>query len=41
MLGDSENLPFEDNTFDAVLNIESSHCYASMDKFIKEVSSEF
>ena len=38
MLGDSENLPFEDNTFDAVINVESSHCYASMDKFMKEVS---
>lgn len=38
MQGDSENLPFEDNTFDAVINVESSHCYASMDKFMKEVS---
>ena len=38
MLGDSENLPFKDNTFDAVINVESSHCYASMDKFMKEVS---
>jgi ubiquinone/menaquinone biosynthesis C-methylase UbiE len=37
-VGDSENLPFEDNTFDAVINVESSHCYASMDKFIQEVS---
>ena len=37
-LGDSENLPFEDNAFDAVINVESSHCYASMDKFMKEVS---
>jgi len=38
MLGDSEKLPFEDNTFDAVINVESSHCYASMYKFMKEVS---
>ena len=37
-VGDSENLPFDDNTFDAVINVESSHCYASMDKFIQEVS---
>jgi ubiquinone/menaquinone biosynthesis C-methylase UbiE len=38
ILGDSEKLPFEDNTFDAVINVESSHCYASMDVFMKEVS---
>ena len=37
-VGDSENLPFDDNTFDAVINVESSHCYASMDKFIQEVA---
>ena len=36
--GDAENLPFKDNTFDAVINVESSHCYASMDTFISEVS---
>ena len=35
-LGDSENLPFDDNTFDAIVNIESSHCYASMSNFLKE-----
>ncbi len=35
--GDSEQLPFEDNTFDAVINVESSHCYASMEKFLNEV----
>ena len=36
-VGDSENLPFDDNTFDAIINVESSHCYASMDNFLKEV----
>jgi len=36
-LGDSEKMPFKDNTFDAVINVESSHCYASMDKFLQEV----
>jgi ubiquinone/menaquinone biosynthesis C-methylase UbiE len=36
-VGDAENLPFDDNTFDAVINVESSHCYASMDKFLQEV----
>ena len=35
--GDSENLPFEDNRFDVVLNVESSHCYGSIEKFIYEV----
>lgn len=36
--GDAESLPFEDATFDAVLNVESSHCYGSMAKFLSEVS---
>jgi len=35
--GDAESLPFEDDHFDAVLNVESSHCYASADKFFMEV----
>ena len=35
-VGDSENLPFDDNTFDAIINVESSHCYASMGNFLKE-----
>ena len=38
IIGDSENLPFENNKFDAILNVESSHCYASMSKFIDEVT---
>ena len=36
--GNAEQLPFDDNTFDAVINVESSHCYTSMSKFISEVS---
>jgi len=35
--GDSENLPFEDNVFDVVLNVESSHCYGNIDIFLFEV----
>jgi SAM-dependent methyltransferase len=35
--GSAEALPFKDSTFDAVLNVESSHCYASMDTFLNEV----
>ncbi|MBC8345566.1 MAG: class I SAM-dependent methyltransferase [Candidatus Marinimicrobia bacterium] len=36
--GDAESLPFEDNTFDAVINVESSHCYGNMGAFVKEVA---
>lgn len=35
--GDAESLPFEDAKFDAVINIESSHCYGAMDLFLAEV----
>jgi SAM-dependent methyltransferase len=35
--GDAEALPFADASFDAVVNVESSHCYASMAKFLAEV----
>ncbi len=36
--GDAENLPFEDASFDAVINVESSHCYAVMARFLSEVN---
>jgi ubiquinone/menaquinone biosynthesis C-methylase UbiE len=35
--GDAERLPFGDEMFDAVLNIESSHCYPSRLRFFREV----
>jgi len=35
--GDAEKLPFLDNSFDVILNVESSHCYGNMKKFISEV----
>ena len=35
--GDAENLPCPSNSFDAVINIESSHCYNSMERFLREV----
>jgi ubiquinone/menaquinone biosynthesis C-methylase UbiE len=35
--GDAENLPFGENSFDAVINVESSHCYGSMKRFLAEV----
>jgi ubiquinone/menaquinone biosynthesis C-methylase UbiE len=36
-VGDAEALPFQSQSFDAVVNIESSHCYGSMEKFLREV----
>lgn len=35
--GDAEDLPFPDAQFDAVLNIESSHCYPNVPRFMSEV----
>jgi ubiquinone/menaquinone biosynthesis C-methylase UbiE len=35
--GDAENLPFNNESFDAVINVESSHCYDSMKQFLTEV----
>lgn len=36
--GDAENLPFGPESFDAVLNVESSHCYPSRPRFFAEVN---
>ncbi len=36
--GDAEQLPFQNDTFDIVLNIESSHHYPSMPTFLQEVT---
>ncbi len=36
--GDAEALPFDDNTFDVVVNVESSHCYGSMPAFLGQVA---
>jgi SAM-dependent methyltransferase len=35
--GDAENLPLADGTVDVVINLESSHCYGSMTRFLSEV----
>ena len=35
--GDAEKLPFGDNTFDVIYNVESSHCYGHMEVFVSEV----
>lgn len=36
--GDAENLPFPDASFDAVINVEASHCYPSLPRFLEEVA---
>lgn len=35
--GDAENISLADNGVDAVINVESSHCYGSMPQFLNEV----
>ena len=35
--GDAEDLPFDDGAFDVVINVESSHCYGSVDAFLAQV----
>jgi len=35
--GHAENLPFAPESFDAVINVESSHCYPHFDRFLSEV----
>ena len=37
IVGDAEALPFESASFDAVINVESSHCYPHFDRFAAEV----
>lgn len=36
--GDAENLPFPDQSFDAVINVESSHCYPQFTRFLGETA---
>jgi ubiquinone/menaquinone biosynthesis C-methylase UbiE len=36
-VGDAENLPFDARSVDAVINVESSHCYPSFKRFLLEV----
>ncbi len=37
MEANAESLPFEDASFDAVLNVESAHCYSNLPGFFDEV----
>jgi len=36
-IGNAMKIPFPNQSFDAVINVESSHCYQSMKDFISEV----
>lgn len=36
--GDAENLPFPAEFFDAVVNLESCHCYTSVTRFLTQVA---
>ena len=36
--GDAQRLPFPDGSFDAVLNVEASHCYPDLPAFFREVA---
>jgi ubiquinone/menaquinone biosynthesis C-methylase UbiE len=37
-VGDAMSLPFSDESFDCVINVEASHCYPSFPKFLNEVA---
>ena len=36
--GDAQKLPFPDNSLDAVINVEASHCYPDFPGFLVEVA---
>ena len=37
LVGNAQDLPFDDDSIDIVYNVESSHCYGDMNKFVSEV----
>lgn len=37
MTGDASSLPFNDNSIEMVINVESSHCYPYFQKFVTQV----
>lgn len=36
--GNAEKLPFADQSFDAVISVEASHCYPQFPRFLREVT---
>lgn len=38
VVGNAQDLPLPDESFEAVINIESSHCYPRFDRFLAEVA---
>lgn len=36
MPGDAESLPFDDESFDVVVNVETSHCYPRFPRFLAD-----
>jgi len=38
IVGDAEHLPFPDASFEAVMNVESSHCYGHIERFFAEAA---
>jgi ubiquinone/menaquinone biosynthesis C-methylase UbiE len=37
LVGNAQDLPFDDDSIDIVYNVESSHCYGDINKFVSEV----
>jgi len=37
IIGNAQDLPFDADSFDIVYNVESSHCYGDINKFVSEV----
>tara|TARA_B000000477_G_scaffold120429_1_gene121877 strand:+ start:156 stop:995 length:840 start_codon:yes stop_codon:yes gene_type:complete len=37
IVGNAQDLPFDADSFDIVYNVESSHCYGDINKFVSEV----
>lgn len=37
LVGDAEKIPFENESFDVVVNVESSHCYGNPNLFLSEI----
>jgi ubiquinone/menaquinone biosynthesis C-methylase UbiE len=36
-IGKAENIPFDESSFDAVVNVESARCYSNLNTFFREV----